>query len=342
MSLVAQTRVTKKIATKSNNFGITYSLPKTSLIINTEVTKVTCKAGPYYRYAEKYLGVKDPVAEDKVYYQLGKIDVINKGIPDNDNTYIVEFKSGTVAPYAYLTEDGLLCTINAEYTPPESELEIVQKNKTATVKATDVSVFSEELLMAGSTAKQAEVAAKQIYRIRESRMNILTGEADNLPPDGQAMKLVIEQLEEQERALSNLFTGVCSKETSYYDVTIIPYEDLEKEVLFRFSDLLGIVDADDLGGAPVYMNLKATERAPVLDPKEAAKKEKSLKGIIYNIPGKANVEIMMNKKTLFKGEEQIAQFGTQEGLAPAMFEDKKAPVKVLFYPETGAIKQIIQ
>ena len=50
--------------------------------------------------------------------------------------------------------------------------------------------------MAGSTAKQAEVAAKQIYRIRESRLNILTGEADNLPPDGEAMKLVIQQLEE--------------------------------------------------------------------------------------------------------------------------------------------------
>jgi len=25
-----------------------------------------------------------------------------------------------------------------------------------------------------------------------------------------------------------------------------------------------------------------------------------------------------------------------------MFEDKKAPVKVYFYPQTGAIKQIIQ
>lgn len=47
--------------------------------------------------------------------------------------------------------------------------------------------------MAGSTARQAEVAAKQIYRIRESRLNILTGEADNLPPDGEAMKLVIQQ-----------------------------------------------------------------------------------------------------------------------------------------------------
>ena len=76
--------------------------------------------------------------------------------------------------------------------------------------------------------------------------------------------------------------------------------------------------------------------------KEAEKKEKSLKGIIYNVPGKASIEISMNKKTLYKGEAQITQFGTREGLAPVMFEDKKAPVKVYFYPETGAIKQIIQ
>ena len=195
--------------------------------------------------------------------------------------------------------------------------------------------------MAGSTAKQAEVAAKQIYRIRESRLNILTGEADNLPPDGEAMKLVIQQLEEQEKALTNLFTGILTKETEHYEVSIIPHYTLDKEVLFRFSKQLGIVDADDLGGTPVYMNLKATERAPILDAKEAEKKDKSLKGIVYNVPGKASIEILMNKKTLYKGEAQITQFGTREGLAPVMFEDKKAPVKGLFYPETGAIKQII-
>lgn len=341
--VMSQTKVTKRIAAKSNNFGITYSLPKTSLIVNAEVTKNTCKAGPYYRYAEKYLGVKNPIEKDKVYYELGTVTLINKGVPDAEQTYIVEFKSGTVAPYAFLTEDGMLCSINAEYTPPAaSELEEAQKGKTGAVKATDISVFSEELLMAGSTAKQAEVAAKQIYRIRESRMNILTGEADNLPPDGQAMKLVIEQLEEQEKALTTLFTGVCTKEIDYYDVTITPNDNLEKEVLFRFSDRLGIVAADDLGGIPVYMNLKATEKAPVLDAKEAEKKEKVLKGIIYNVPGKAIVDITMNKKTLFKGEVQIVQFGSREGLAPVMFEDKKAPVKVFFYPETGAIQQIIQ
>lgn len=339
--LWAQTKVVKKNAVKANNFGITYSLPKTSLVVDAKVTKVTCKAGPYYQYAEKYLGVKDAVTEDKVYYELGKVNLINRGLPDPDNTYIVEFKAGTVAPYAYLTEDGRLCSINAEYTPAESELDALKK-KTEQKEVTDASVFSEELLMAGSTAKQAEVAAKQIYRIRESRLNILTGEADNLPPDGEAMKLVIQQLEDQEKALTNLFTGILTKETQHYEVEITPHDDLDKEVLFRFSKRLGILDSDDLGGAPVYMNLKAIERAPVLDAKEAEKKEKSLKGIVYNVPGKASIEILMNKKSLFKGEAQVTQFGSREGLAPVMFEDKKAPVKVYFYPETGAIKQIIQ
>lgn len=340
LPLAAQTKVVKKNAVKANNFGITYSLPKTSLIVEAEVTKVTCKAGPYYQYAEKYLAVQDAIAEDAVYYELGKVRLINRGVPDPDNTYIVEFKPGTVAPYAYLTEEGLLCSINTEYVPAEEKAE--KKAVVAKQGAVQNSVLSEELLMAGSTARQAEVAAKQIYRIRESRMDILTGEADNLPPDGEAMKLVIQQLEAQEQTLSHLFTGTTEKTTDLYEVSIIPSDELDKEVIFRFSKQLGIVDADDLGGAPVYMNLIATERAPQLEPKEAEKKEKSLKGIIYNVPGKAKVEITMGKHTLYKGEAQITQFGTQEGLAPVMFEDKKAPVKISFYPETGAIKQIIQ
>jgi hypothetical protein len=346
MPLGAQTKVTKKIAAKSNDFGITYSLPKTLLIINVEVIKIKTKAAPYYRYAEKYLGVKNPVTEDKTSYQLGRISLSGKGIPDIDNTYIVEFKAGTTAPYVYLTEDGLICSINAEYEAPK-EAEAPQEAPAVEPEQSggDAAVFFEELLMAGSTAKQAEVAARQIYRIHESRLNILTGEADNLPPDGEAMKLVIQQLEQQEKALTTLFTGSSSRETSYYDITLTPYEDLEREVLFRFSELLGIVDADDLAGEPVYISLKAADlpaAAQAADPKEAEKKEKMRKGILYNVPGKAGVEILMNRKSLYKGEIPIAQFGYLENLAPTMFEDRKKPVKVYFYPETGAIRQIIQ
>ncbi|MDR1343971.1 MAG: DUF4831 family protein [Tannerellaceae bacterium] len=343
LPLGAQTKVTKKIATGSNNYGITYSLPKTSIIIQAEVIKISAQAGPYYQYAEKYLGVKNAVEEDKTFYQLGKITLTGKGIPDADNTYIVEFKSGTTAPYAYLTEDGLLCSINAEY-------ETVRESTSARLAPVvaeskdDVPLFFEELMMAGSVAKQAEVAAKQIYRIRESRLNMLTGEADNLPPDGEAMKVIIQELDRQEKALTTLFTGSSSKETDYYDVTLVPYEDLEREVLFRFSDRLGIVDADDLSGAPVYIRLK-TITSPLTTAenlKDSGKKEKPMKGVIYNVPGKANIEIQMNRKPLYRGEILVAQFGYHENLAPSMFEDRKKPVKVYLYPETGAIKQIIQ
>lgn len=154
-------------------------------------------------------------------------------------------------------------------------------------------------------------------------MNILTGDADNLPPDGEAMKLVIQQLEEQEKALTNLFTGIRAKEVSDYEVTIVPFDNLDKEVLFRFSPQLGIVDADDLGGAPVYMNLKAIDRAPVLDPKEAEKKEKSLKGIIYNVPGKASIEISMNKKHFIKAKHKLPSSVHGKDLPPSCLKIKK-------------------
>jgi len=112
-------------------------------------------------------------------------------------------------------------------------------------------------------------------------------------------------------------------------------------VLFRFSSKLGILDDNDLGGEPVYINVRAIDRAPDLDLKEAEKKAKMLsKGVIYNVPGKARVELIYNNKTLYKKEMPFVQFGTQEVLAPIILEDKKQPVKVIFYPETGAIKQI--
>ena len=341
-SLLAQTKVVKKNAVKANDYGVSYSLPKTSLVVEANYTKCTWKAGPYYQYAQKYLGVSDVITKDKVFYKLKNVGLDNVGIPDTDNSYLVTFKAGTVAPYVYLTEEGLMCAVNTTYEDTLGRQAKKEKKADKGASVSKQSVLSEELLMAGSLAKQAEVAAKQIYRIRESRLNILTGEADNVPPDGQAMKLVIEQLEAQEKALTNLFVGTKAEEPMAMDFTIMPVDGFDKNVLFRFSEALGVVDADDLSGEPIYMSLVVTERAPMLDEKEAAKKAKSMKGLIYNVPGKAAITIEKNKETLFSGDVLITQFGTQESLAPELFEDKKVPVKITFYPETGSIKQIMQ
>jgi hypothetical protein len=45
---LAQTRVEKKIPSRATGNGVTYFLPKTSLIYTVEVTKTTCKAGQFF------------------------------------------------------------------------------------------------------------------------------------------------------------------------------------------------------------------------------------------------------------------------------------------------------
>ena len=343
--LNAQTKVLKMSATKSTDFGVTYFLPKTMLTVHVNYSKITQKAGPYARYAEKYLGVKGEsvVSEDQVYYKLNNINVISKGVVDKDASYLVEFKSKTTSPFVYLTEDGLICTINADYEPETTgNNKAVAKSVSESTAISPHSVFTEEYLSAGSVTKMAEVATKQIFKLRDSRTDLLTGNADNAPRDGEGMKIVLANLEAQEKALTELFTGTTSVEAFNSDFDIEPASNIDKEVLFRFSKYAGVVGKDDLSGSPVYINIKnleSIEPQEIIDPKRKSKESQS---IVYNIPGKAAVEVFYGINSMYKNTFQVVQFGNKQVLATSIFDDKKAPVKVNFYPETGAIKQIIQ
>jgi len=343
--LIAQTKALKMSATKSTDFGVAYFLPKTMLTVQVNYSKITQKAGPYARYAEKYLGVKEQsvVSEDQVYYKLNNISVISKGVVDKDASYLVEFKSKTTSPFVYLTEDGIICTINAEYEPESTD-----GNKATVQPASESSkipphsVFTEEYLNAGSVTKMAEVAAKQIYKLRDSRTDLLTGNADNAPRDGEGMKIVLANLDAQEKALTELFTGTTSVETLNSDFDIEPTSNIDKEVLLRFSKYAGVVGKDDLSGSPVYINVKNLESVESQELVDLKRKGKETKSIVYNLPGKAEVEVFYGITSMCKNTVSVVQFGNKQILAPSIFDNKKAPVKVYFYPETGAIKQITQ
>jgi hypothetical protein len=345
LQLYAQTNVVKINAIKSNNYGIQYFLPKTVLEIEVEYSITKQKAGVYAKYASKYLGIDDQsvILEDLTYYTLDKVNVKESGIPNKDESYLVEFKAKTTAPFVYLTENGLICAINTEYTSSPAETKTGHQFNTAIVQPVinAQSVYTEEYLRAGSVSKMAEIAARQIYRIRESRSDILTGEAENAPRDGEALKIVLANLEAQEKVWMDLFTGSSQTEKKNDKFSIDPVADMEKEVLFRFSKYRGIVGVDDLSGSPVYINIKNLKTVKILevDPKRKAKEPQS---IVYNLPGKASVEVYYGLNRLYKGEHLLTQFGTTQILATSLFEDRKAPVQIVFYPHTGAIKQIIQ
>lgn len=350
----AQVRFIPQNGEVQDEIGIYYSLPRTQLKVDVEVVKVVCKAGAYAQYAERYLGVKDAVMEDKEYYELGKITLSTVGVPDKEQTYMIEVGKKTQAPSVQLTPDGLLYSINME-----ENNEILKEMKKERQQAAQheverkkhqISISSEDLLMANTTAKMADVVAQHIYRLRESRTSILTGEADNVPSDGEGLKLMLKSLEDEEKALVEQFAGAVLRQpdvyTLYYDLN----EDELKTILFRFSSLDGIVDKDDLSGAPIYMNIKGVRtELPELTEKERKQMEKDAYsgklGMLYNVPGEASVELFNAKsQVLAKGKFKVAQYGEYRSVPSELFQQ---PVKggtlrtrIEFYTETGAIKEI--
>lgn len=347
-TLSAQNTI-KMSAVRSNDYGVVYALPKTEITVKAKATKTTRKAGEFYEYAERFLNISDPITKDEVVYTLTDISAETAGTPDKSNSYQVEFKSNTVAPFVTLTKSGLICAINDdaqfENTNPAVKTDLTEPEKPLPNPNT---FLSEETLRAGSKAKQAELISKQIFLLRETRNNILTGEADNMPPDGNAYKLVMERLDVQEKALTSMFKGVETIENIESETyTIIPDDkDINKQILFRFSRHLGFVRNDDLSGAPAYLSLfrkEAQTPTMVLSPKEEKELEKKFsKGIIFNVPAKASLEIQFEYKNWVEKTCDIAQYGTKDVLTPQMFDNNKKPIKVIFYPELGAIKQIIQ
>ena len=342
--LTASAQETVRInAVKANNYGVTYSLPKTSFVITLKIKKTTYKRGDFYPYAQRYLNI-DPITENRTVYSFEDLKITNKGIPDKTNSFLIEFRPNTLEPFVFLTKDGLICSVNAD---PELEKTIEPEAPTHSESPTDPRRFlSEEVLMAGSTAKQAELIAKQILDLRRSRNDILVGEADNMPPDGAAYKLVMDQINIQEKALTEMFSGTVETETFSTSLSIVPEKDnINRQVIARFSEKLGLLDADNLAGAPIYLSLtsKTPKIESVLSDKELAKlEEKFSQGLVYNIPGKANLKIEFNNRTIKDIEADIVQYGSKEVLTKKMFDNNKKPIKIIFYPDLGAIKQIIQ
>jgi len=168
----------------------------------------------FYVYAQSYLGMDNPITENKIVFTLEDISVKNKGIADKSNSFMVEFQPNTFEPFVYLREDGVIVTINADPAPEVAEEKALPQGEKPSVNPRRF--LSQETLMAGSVAKQAELVARQIFDLRRSRTDILTGEAESMPPDGNAYKVVMDQIDLQEKALTELFAGSVQRPNYFF------------------------------------------------------------------------------------------------------------------------------
>lgn len=331
-SAYAQTEVTAGV-TRGKDYGVVYMLPKTEIDVVVKANKVTYTPGEFSKYADRYLRLPNVSADPKEYWELVSVKAVSTGVPDSEQTYFVKMKDKTVAPLMELTEDGIVKSINMPLTARKAA---VTKPATAIQNSINPRDFlTEEILMANSTAKMAELVAKEIYNIRESKNALVRGQADNMPKDGEQLKIMLHNLDEQENAMTQMFSGTLNKEEKIFTIHINPAKEINKEVAFRFSKKLGVVANDDLAGEPVYISIKDLKTPNV--PQEDGKKK--IDGVAYNVPGKAQVTLLQGKTTLFNEELPVTQFGTTEYLAPALF-NKKSTIKILFNPNTGGLVKV--
>lgn len=316
--------------------GVNYTLPKTKLKVNVTATKVTYTPGEFAKYAKRYLHIDGVGAEKTTSWNVTSLNVYQEGVADMSKCFTVKLKDKTVAPMVQLTKDGVLVAVNTQTEVPEHPL---PADRSTSGMLSPRQYMTEEILSATSTAKMAELTAQEILDIRESKNAIKRGQVESMPKDGESLKIVLDALDAQEQALTQLFVGYTDTLCTAASYSMLPTQDLNNYVLFRFSKKLGFVDADDLAGEPYYISIKDNHTVTFPDEKAAAKRK--IVGLVYNMPSIAKVTISSMQQKIYERDLPFAQFGTIDMLSPTLF-NKGATTKLTLHPATGGVAHLAQ
>lgn len=331
-TLWAQTNVNPVQPNDIQLDGITYRLPLTTLVLQADVVQIIEKPGPFYKYTERFLGTTDFISDTKNEWQLQCVKAYYRIAPDSTKCYHVAINKKTTASNIQLDEKGVIQSINQviynKVKHPKVEAPVVVD----TVIRFDLAQLGEEALVSSSIPKMAEIAAKQIYHIRESRTNLLSGDNDHLP-DGVSLTLMLQKLDDAERELMALFVGKRISVPVSRKFYVTPTDALTNYVVFRMSAVAGIVEPDNLLGRPIYLSVKphmVTAPEPIVNAKKMC-------GPYYNVPGSATVVVADGTTILTEKTFTMPQFGTVTCLPAVMFDGVYTRVE---FTDFGTIKLI--
>jgi len=338
-TMVAQTQISEYQPGVTPE-GAVYFLPKTAIRINLLVEKTTYKPGDFSAYAKRYMRLNNIKQEASTQHRIISIKLMPIGVADSSKSYALKFDPKTVAANVALAEDGRLLAINAEPKSQQAPQPFVPQKKKQRPEPRQL--MNQEILSAGSTAKMAELTAREIYDIRENRNLLIKGQADFMPKDGAQLRMMLDKLDEQDAALTSLFKGTYDCDTTEHTLTICPDGPLQRQLLFRLSQVNGLVDIDDLSGAPFYITVEDLNTVSPVDEEAAAKAKKKKPyeaGVYVNIPGRMRISLFQGINNIMTTEQPAAQFGNVELLSGELF-NKRYTTHLWINPITGAVERL--
>lgn len=316
---------------------VTYHLPKTAVKISALVEKKSYTPGDLCAYANRFLKKAGIEQEKSVTYRMLDVEMFPVAVPDTSNVYTAHIDQKHNIQKLALSEDNILLGINADATPYAVGKAFTPARKPAALDP--FKYLNQDILVVGSKMKMAELCAKEIYDIRESKNELTRGQADYMPKDGEQLRIMLNNLETQEAAIRQLFEGVTVCDTMVVDMVYLPEKEVAEDVAFRFSKYEGVVAADNLSGEPYYITVKDTHSMPERITEVGKKAPKDETGLWVCLPSKINVALSTIRGQSALIEFGAAQFGEVENLNEPLFS-KKVNTTIVLNPYNGGIEKI--
>ena len=203
--------------------GLQLPQTKTVLAVDLDVAQERVLAGPYARYAQRFLGVVAPMTDKEQW----SVRAARVGVADP----VGVIKAGELA------EDQIY---NVMHATSEEDFPRLQIDKSS------IGVVATEAA--------AESAARMIFSLRHHRMELITGEAgENV--FGAGLKAALDEIARLEQGYLELFLGKRVVRSSSRRFLVYLEPDKKQYVVARFNAQSGLLPESDLSGDMVLLQI---------------------------------------------------------------------------------------
>lgn len=310
--------------------AIIYSLPLTTVMLEVTAECESFVAGPYAMYAEKYLGIQARTESGDTYiikavkmYPAVEADpslkvAVNLGSSKSASANFLNFCSqglimasdtygGTPFEWRFPSKAGDDIFAGAGVSQNLDSKTTTLYKTVRTAGGLEKVPVQQSQIVEKSTEKKAEQTAALIFKLRQTRIDIITGNTD-ATYSGEAMGAAIREIDRLEKEYLSLFLGKSVKDTQRvrFDVTPKAGNERQMYIAFRISDSQGLQPSSNMSGRPIVLELipEGTVAAGGAAVESAAKGR-----IYYREPVVVTARLLDGQKELLQTRFPVYQFG---------------------------------
>lgn len=302
---------------------VSYALPQTTITLEVEAVRENFYAGPYAKFAQKYLGV-DARQEDQKTCTLTAVKMTPVIEADQNNRYFITPDKNSMS-FLSLTSQGLIAVNDGSFGngfqwrfASQAGADFSDKGVSSNLTSEATTLYrgvdgnrvgvQQNMVVQKSLEQRAKEAAEMIFDLRKKRVQIVTGDTD-ATYSGEAMGAALAEIAALEKEYMSMFIGYSDFQTQKLKCDVVPEKDRKSQtyVAFRISDADGIVSADNMSGKPYLIELTPQPVSPATGRGTAAKGAVAM----YRIPAICNVKLTDGVNPILQDRIAVYQLGVE-------------------------------